>query len=54
VPLYRLFLEIPMLLTADDEVNTKDHELTKKLWLKSFERNFHIWQLSSCVFADSF
>jgi hypothetical protein len=54
VPLYRLFLEIPMLLTADDEVNTKDLELTTKLWLKSFERNFHIWQLSSCVFADSF
>jgi hypothetical protein len=54
VPLYRLFLEIPMILTADDEVNTEDHELTTKLWLKSFERNFHIWQLSSCVFADSF
>jgi hypothetical protein len=49
--LYRLFLKIPLLLGTDYEANL---EAMKNLWLKSFEKYFKIWNLSSCTFADSF
>lgn len=57
LPLFQVFISIPSLLESVDKKNTgsfpQRDDFRAKL-LNSFEKNFEIWNLSSCIFADQF
>ncbi len=58
LPLYRLFLSVPSLLGSDVGLRNngghQDEYGSRNTWKKSFDKNFEIWNLSSCIFADQF